>query len=335
MKHLKLFEEFIFETSSKRLEDINSAIKKMMGGTDNSYNIEFILYYILCSVVPMEKIEEVSKKKSNFREGILRHEEFDFDMDKAIEYYKKTIEYNNGHIKTGDKYKPFMKEFEYHKEALKSIENILDYYKKNKNVDSVDYHTFVEYIFKAERLMRKTDKNSELSINNIINTILKNGIDIISIQKEMRKFSESRAKDKLEIVDSIPLMAGDEFDGEDRQNNYNIPVFGTALWSNEDYRWQITTTLFVKKNEYFIGMCFSNGEKYNPIVIFRKSEKPTIVNKNGLNGLKNVLGENEKNFGKDTFKEIMENVFKIYADSGAETNFDYDYLMEIINKEVK
>ena len=108
-----------------------------------------MLYYILIANVEFEKIEKLSEKYRGSREYILRDDELTFDMDEAIHNYKKLVIKNDGKIET--KYDK-IEESDYEKEILKTIENILDYYKKkNKNVKSVTFHNFAKKKLKILR----------------------------------------------------------------------------------------------------------------------------------------------------------------------------------------
>ena len=97
---IKLFEDFILEMKSKRLEDINDHLRKL---TDNlsAWSITTMLYYILVANANSDESLERIGKKHTFIDSMLNDDELTFDMDKAIENYKKILEYTKGHIKSG------------------------------------------------------------------------------------------------------------------------------------------------------------------------------------------------------------------------------------------
>lgn len=321
MEKIKLFEEFILETSSRRLEDINSRLKKMIENT-NDLEISFMLYYILIANVEFEKIEKLSKKYRGTRDCILRDDELTFDMDEAIHNYKKLVIKNDGKIQT--KYDK-IEESDYEKETLKTIENILDYYKKNKNVKSVTFHNFAKYIFKILRVIKKTDKESEASINNIISVILKNGIDIQNIKEDLWRYGEKN-KD-VSIVTRKSLKAGD-LDGDERHNDEEYPVFSTTFWCDGKYKNnQIRLSLFVKKKEYFISLGYLGHQIIENVVTFNKNGEQTLDNnKTLLKNLGNVMKKSSEEFGDKRFKEVLNDIFEIFAKNGANVKFNFEDL---------
>lgn len=330
MENIKLFEEFILETSSKKLNDVNNAIKNIIGKS-NTLDIEIMLYYILCANENYDKLKDLSDKVHNFRESIIRDKDFTFDMDEAIENYKKLTKYNNGEIR--QLYKDIkVKEDEHHINTLESIENILKHYKKTKNVDSVNYHDFVEYMYKGLRVLNKTDKNSKASINNIIGVILKNGIDIAKISKGIEKYESNKKDDNLIILNHSTVKASEEMDDDERHNDKNYPVLSLTVWKEYKNNGMLDISLFVNKKDYFIGLGYVASRTESPIIAFREEDGPVKIKEDSIKYLNKHFELLEEHFGKDTFKEIMENIFKIFADGGAVTNFDYDYLREKISK---
>lgn len=335
MKNIKLFEDFILEVSSKKLEEINSHIKKMIEGT-SEYDITWMLHYILAANINSDdEIKRISKKYDGYIQGILNDNELTFDMDKAIDNYKKLKEYNKGQIKTGAKLYKFIEETDFEKKTLEVIENILDYYKKNKKVESVDFHKFVNYIYKMLRVLKKTDKNSQASINNMLNVIVKNGIDILNIEKEIRKYEKEKEKDyNIKILTKKCLKAG-ELDGDERDNDSAFPVFCTSFWNDVSHA-QITLSLFVQKKEYILCMGYISHKIETDIIAFNnKGEQTAFGNNKELQSLGNIISAAKKEFGENNFKKILEDIFEIFAKNGADVKFNYDDLMKNIKNFLK
>lgn len=316
MEKIKLFEEFILETSSRRLEDINTRLKKMFEKT-NTIDVEWMLIYILVANIGFKKVQELSKKNLFFPE-----EEYTFDMDEAIKNYKELIIKNGGKIQT--KYDK-TEETDYEKETLKTIENILDYYKKNKNVESVTFHNFAKYIFKMFRVIKKTNKDSTASINNVISVILKNGIDIQNIEEDL--WGYDKKNEDVTIVTRKCLKVGD-FDGDERYNDEEYPVFSTTFWCEEKYKNnQIRLSLFVKKKEYFISLGYLGHQIIENVVTFNKNGEQTLDNnKTLLKNLGNVMKKSSEEFGDKRFKEVLNDIFEIFAKNGADVKFNFEDL---------
>ena len=243
-------------------------------------------------------------------------------MDEAIHNYKKLVIKNDGKIQT--KYDK-IEESNYEKETLKTIENILDYYKKNKNVKSVNFHNFAKYIFKIFRVIKKTDKESEASINNILSVILKNGIDVQNIREDIWEYSEKN-KD-VAIIGRKSLKAGD-FDGDERHNDEEYPVFSTTFWCEGKYKNnQIRLSLFVKKKEYFISLGYVGHQIIENVVTFNKNGEQTLDNnKTLLKNLGNVMKKSSEEFGDKRFKEVLNDIFEIFAKNGADVKFNFEDL---------
>lgn len=334
MKNIKLFEDFILEVSSKKLEEINSHIKKMIEDS-SEYDISWMLYYILAANIDSDDIEQISKKYGGYIHGILNDNELTFDMDKAIDNYKELKEYNKGHIKTGTKLYKFIEETDFEKKTLEVIENILDYYKKNKKVESVDFHKFVNYIYKMLRVLKKTDKNSQASINNMLNVIVKNGIDILNIEKEIRKYEKEKEKDyNIKILTKKCLKAG-ELDGDERDNDSAFPVFCTSFWNDVSHA-HIIVSLFVQKKEYILCMGYGSQNIETDIIAFNnKGEQTAFGDNKKLQSLGNIINAAKKEFGENNFKKILEDIFEIFAKNGADVKFNYDNLMKNIKNFLK
>ena len=322
MEKIKLFEDFIFEVSSKKLEEINTHLEKMFEKT-RPYSIIWMLHYIMAANANSDDaIKQISKKHNGFIDGILNDDELTFDMDKAIDNYKKLKDYNGGNIKTGDIADSYTKETDFDKKTLKVVENILDYYKKNKNVESVTFHDFVKYVYKMFRVLHKTDKDSEASINNIIGVILKNGIDIINIQKEIKKY---RDKEDLSILATECIKAG-LMDGDERDNDSGQPVFFTTFWKGAS-QFQLVISLFVQKKEYFLGMgCVGNPTNIDTIIFNKEGEQTSFYNENRLKRLGFVMKKASEEFGDDKFEKILNDIFEIFAKNGADVKFNYEDL---------
>jgi hypothetical protein len=322
MQKIKLFEEFILETSSKKLEDINNHIKKMFNEVE-SYSITWMLYYILAANANNENsMKQLSKKHDGYMPNIISDDELTFDMEKAIDNYKKLKDFNEGRIKTGSKYNfnSFIEETDYEKKTLNAIENILDYYKKNKDVKSVNFHEFVKYIHKMFRVLDKTDKNSKISIDNMLGVIIKNGIDVLNIEKELYKYEKEELWNKnISILYNISIKAGN-LDGDERDNDSTIPVFYIIFWKSLSSP-HIYISLFVKKKEYILGMGYTRGEA---IVEFnKKGEQMLIGNKDNLKHLGNNIKGAIQKFGEYEFKKTLDNIFEIFAKNGADVKFSY------------
>lgn len=293
-----------------------------------SYSITWMLYYILAANANNENsIEQLSKKHDGYMPNIINDDELTFDMDKAIDNYKKLKDSNKGRIKTGSKYSfnGFIEETEYEKKTLNVIENILDYYKKNKDVKSINFHEFVKYIHKMFRVLDKTDKNSEISINNMLGVIIKNGIDVLNIEDELYKYGKDIENKNISILNRKCIKAGN-LDGNERDNDSTIPVFNTIFWKGSSSP-HIVISLFVKKKEYILGMGYTSDKEYTHIVEFnKKGEQRSIANKDNLKHLGNVIKRAIQIFGEDEFKKTLDNIFEIFAKNGADVKFSYDEL---------
>lgn len=326
MEKIKLFEDFIFEVSSKKLEEINTHLEKMFEKT-NAYSIIWMLHFIMAANANSDdEIKRISNKHNGFIDGIVNDDELTFDMDKAIDNYKKLKDYNDGNIKTGDRANSYIKETDFEKKTLEVIENILNYYKKNKNVESVTFHDFAKYVYKMLRILHKTDKDSEASINNIIGVILKNGIDILNIEKEINKYrDEYRDKENISILTTKCLKAG-QMDGDERDNDSGQPVFYTTFWKGYS-NFQLVISLFVQKKEYFLGMgCVGNPTHIDTVIFNKEGEQTSFHNENRLKRLGFVMKKASEEFGDDKFEKILNDIFEIFAKNGADVKFNYEDL---------
>lgn len=333
MERIKLFEEFIFETSSKKLEDINKGIKDLIKGV-SPLDLEFTMLYILYANEDADKISRISSKVDRMRKAILLSGEFKFDMGDAIKTYKEMLIHTRGKIKSmrWDHTEEYFEMSDIDKKSLEAVENIFDHYKKQKNNNKVDFSTFAKYIYKIIRVLGETDKDSEKSRENIIQTIVKNGINVPLMYKEMSKYTKDGGD--LVVLPNIVVRPGDEFTGNDRHNVTNYPVMIMDLWHKDKKMIMINLSLYVDKKDYIITMGYTGQRYQRDIVAFGNGDAQIWESdKNHLNRLKKYLDEIENEFGKNEFKKIMKDIFKIYADCGAKVEFDYDDMREKINNE--
>lgn len=339
MEKIKLFEDFILETSSRKLEDINQSLKKITKGLGQYSHLEFALLYILYANASESTIDNLSRKSKQKRgtsyaqrDDILTDKELlgKLDMDKAIETYKEMLKYNGNKVKKyGYDREVYEEESESEKKAITAIEEILDHYKKTKNKDKVDFASFAEYVLKVERVIRKTDKDSEKSRKNTIDAIIRSGVDMKSIYEKMDKYGKEEKN--LVILTEFVLKVGDTFKGNDRFNDVSCPIMKSTFWNDEDNLYMLETNLHFENGNCVISLGYV-GQRYQPTLLFGDDD-PQVIDSENIKKLRKNIEGFEKLFGKEKFEEILTKIFKIYEECGAKVQFDYKELKKLIDNE--
>ena len=86
-------------------------------------------------------------------------------------------------------------------------------------------------------------------------------------------------------------------------------------------------SLFVKKKEYFISLGYLGHQIIENVVTFNKNGEQTLDNnKTLLKNLGNVMKKSSEEFGDKRFKEVLNDIFEIFAKNGADIKFNFEDL---------